>query len=150
VDLGPHVGDWVAASTRCASDGISWGASGRASFEKGIHPAVSSYAFALPPTVAPFHLRVLCASAALAFFCFSPPQSPWPRWFIPSVTRPRGGSARCAACSDGVRRRTPGGSEPALLPSVIFPPGSLCSLSPIFHAGWHCRSHPSSCCCWRI
>jgi hypothetical protein len=53
------------------SDGISWGASGRALFEKGIHPAVSSYAFALSPTVASFHLRVLCASAALAFFCLA-------------------------------------------------------------------------------
>jgi hypothetical protein len=129
---GPHVGDWVTASTRCASDGISWGTSGRALFEKGICPAISSYAFALSPTAAPFHLRVICASAALAFFCFSPPQSPWPRWFIPSVTRPRGDSARCAACSDGVRRRMPGGSGLALLPSVISPPGSLCSLSPIF------------------
>jgi hypothetical protein len=68
VDPGPHVRDWVTASTRCASDGISWGASGRAFFEKGIHPMVSSYAFALSPTAAPFHLRVLFASAALAFF----------------------------------------------------------------------------------
>jgi hypothetical protein len=34
-------------------------------------------------------------------------------------------------------------------PSTISPSGSLCSSSPTFLAGWHCRSHPSSCCCWR-
>jgi hypothetical protein len=45
VDPGPHVGDWVTASARCASDVISWGASGRALFEKGIHPVVSSLRF---------------------------------------------------------------------------------------------------------
>jgi hypothetical protein len=42
------------------------------------------------------------------------------------------------------------GSSRALPPSVISPPGSLCSLSPTSRAGWRCQSHPSSCYCWRI
>jgi hypothetical protein len=40
-----------------------------------------------------------------------------------------------------------GASAP--LTSAISPPGSSCSLSPSSPVGWRCRSHLSSCCCWR-
>jgi hypothetical protein len=86
---------------------------------------------------------------ALALLSFPPPRSPWPCWFIPSISRPRRRLIRCAACSDGARRRSPGGSRPALLPSAISLPGSLCSSSPISSAGWRCRFRRSSCCYWR-
>jgi hypothetical protein len=57
-------------------------------------------------------LSPLCFSV-LALFYFLPPQSPWPRWFVPSVSRPRRRSTWCAACSDGASQRSPGGSGPA-------------------------------------
>jgi hypothetical protein len=71
VDPGPHVGDWVAAGARCASDEIFWGASGRAFLEKGFTPrsAVTvPHSFQLPrPFVfepsAPLCTRALPLSA---------------------------------------------------------------------------------------
>jgi hypothetical protein len=80
---------------------------------------------------------------------FSPLRSPWPCWIALIITRPRRHSTRCVACSDGARVRLLEGSGPALLPSAILPPGSLCSSFPISSAGWRCRFHCSSCCLWR-
>jgi hypothetical protein len=77
------------------------------------------------------------------------PWPPWPCWFIPIATRPRRRLTQCVACLDGARLRLPGGSGPALLPSVISPPGSLCSSFPISSAGWRCRFRRSSCCSLR-
>jgi hypothetical protein len=63
VDPGPHVGDWVAAGAWCASDGISWGASGRAFLEKGFTPRL---AVTLPHS---FQLLRPFVSAASAPLC---------------------------------------------------------------------------------
>jgi hypothetical protein len=60
--------------------------------------------------------------SVLALFCFPPPQSPWPRWFVPSVSRPRRRLTWCVACSDGARRHLLGGSGPAPPPLVTSPP----------------------------
>jgi hypothetical protein len=130
--------------------GWDWDTSGRAFFEKGTHPAASSYAFALSSTAASFLLRVLYASVALAFFCFSPlvvamaslvhPERYQTERRLDKVRRLLGWSAPSHAW------RIRAGATPL----VISPPGSLCSLSPTFRAGWCCRSPPSSCYCWRI
>jgi hypothetical protein len=85
----------------------------------------------------------------LALFRFPPPLSPWPRWFVLSVSRLRRRATWCPACSDGARRRSPGGSGPAPLPSVTSSPGSSCSSSPTSPVGWCRRSRRSSCCYWR-
>jgi hypothetical protein len=82
-------------------------------------------------------------------FCFPSLQSPWPRWFILSISRTRGHSTWFATCSDRAHRRSPEGSAPAPLPSAISPPGSSCSSSPTSPTGWRCRSRHSSYCCWR-
>jgi hypothetical protein len=55
----------------------------------------------------------------------------------------------CATCLDGARQRLPGGSALAPFPSVTSPPGSSFCSPPTSPAGWRCRSHLSSCCCWR-
>jgi hypothetical protein len=73
---------------------------------------------------------------AFAPFCFPSPQSPWPRWFIPSISRTRGHSTWFATCSDRAHRRSPKESVPAPLPSAISPPGSSCSsLLPLLRVG---------------
>jgi hypothetical protein len=84
---------------------------------------------------------------ALVLFRFPSPQSPWPRWFVSSVSRLRRRLMWCAACSNGARRHSSGGSRTASLPSVTSPPGSSCSSSPTSLAGWRYRSRYSSCCC---
>jgi hypothetical protein len=55
----------------------------------------------------------------------------------------------CAACSGGARQGSSVEFVSALLPSAISPPGSSCCSPPTSPAGWHCRSRPSFCCCWR-
>jgi hypothetical protein len=80
---------------------------------------------------------------------FRPPRLSWPHWSALITTRLRRRSTRCAVCSDGARLRSLGGSGPALFPSAILPPGSLCSSSPIPSADWCCRFRHSFCCCWR-
>jgi hypothetical protein len=148
VDLGPHVRDRVTMSTRRALEGVGTREEG-ALLRKGDLLCGQQFRIrtffncCVPSPLSPMrlyctHISLFAAVAAML------------HWFIPSVTRPRGGSTRCAACSDGVHRHTPGESRPTLPPSVISPPGSLCFLSPTFRAGWGCRSPPSSCCCWRI
>jgi hypothetical protein len=53
--------------------------------------------------------------SVLVLFCFPPPQSPWPRWFVLSVSRPRRRSTRCTPARmerAGVRREDPGRHHP--------------------------------------
>jgi hypothetical protein len=74
---------------------------------------------------------------------------PWPCKSISSMPRLSGCSTWCAAYFDGMCRYLPGGLVLVSLLSATFPPKSLCSLFPNSLAGWLCRSHLSSCSCWR-
>jgi hypothetical protein len=110
----------------------------RGGFASAFFPNCSSL---LPPSFPRFSVFVLLS--------FRPPRLPWPRWSALITTRLRRHSTRCVVCSDGARLRSPGGSGPALFPSAILPPGSLCSLSPISSVDWRCRFRRSFCCYWR-
>jgi hypothetical protein len=69
---------------------------------------------------------------------------PWPCNFILSVPKLSGCSTWCAACSDGMRRRSAEGFAPTLSSPADLSPESLCSLSSTSPAGWCCRSCLSS------
>jgi hypothetical protein len=121
----------------------------RVYLEKGFTPRAAVTLSHSLPTAAPFRLRALRAPLHSRSSAFRHRSRPWPRWFIPSASSPRGHSTWCATCSDGACRRSPEGSAPAPLPLAISPPGSSCSSSPTSPMGWRCRSRHSSCCCWR-
>jgi hypothetical protein len=121
---------------------------GEPSLEGGVFRA-QWFCFRIFPNCSALSPPSLPRLSAFVLLSFPPPWLPWPYWFTLIITKPRRRSTQCAACSGGARLRSPGGSEPALLPSVILPLGSLCSSSPISSAGWRCRFRRSSCCCWR-
>jgi hypothetical protein len=121
---------------------------GEPSLEEGVFRA-QWFCFRIFPNCSALSPPSLPRLSVFALLSFPPPWLPWPCWFTPIITGPRRCSIRCAACSDGARLRSPGGSGPTLLPLVISPPGSLCSSSPTSSAGWRCRFCRSSYCCWR-
>jgi hypothetical protein len=69
---------------------------------------------------------------------------PWLCKFIPSVPSLSGCSTWCAACLDGMRRRSAEGFVSAPSSSANLPPKSSCSLSSTSPSGWCCRSCLSS------
>jgi hypothetical protein len=64
VDLGPHVGDQVTASTKCTLDGVGTRARESPLWEKGTHSAASGFASTLF-----FNCRVLSPLSPLRFCC---------------------------------------------------------------------------------
>jgi hypothetical protein len=135
---------------RCASDRISQGASERVFLEKGFTPRAAvtlshslqslrpfASELSVPPCIRALPLYTRAATVAMA-----------------SLARPD--RFQSEAALDLVRNLL-GWSVPALagriradaIPSAASPPGSSSCSSPTSPAGWHCRSHLSSCCCWR-
>jgi hypothetical protein len=102
------------------------GCEGSSSLKKGF-PRVQRFRFRIFPNCFVLSPPSPPRPFAFALLSFLPPQSPWPCWFIPSISRPRRRLTRCATCSDGARRRSPGGSGPTLLPSAISLRG-VCAL----------------------
>jgi hypothetical protein len=135
------------------------GASGRIILEKGFTPrAAVTIPHSIPITCAPllscfFVPRPRCQLCPFAFVLLSstptPPRTPWLRSITPTASSPRGSSTWCVACLGGARQGSPKGFAPARLPSATLLSGSSCYSSPTSPAGWRCRSHLSSCCCWR-
>jgi hypothetical protein len=93
-----------------------------------------------PSSLCPFAFKV-SASRCHSF--------PWPCDFILSSPRLSECSKWYTACLDGMRRYLPGGLVLRSLLSATFLPKSLCSLFPNSLVGRFCRSHLSSCNCWR-
>jgi hypothetical protein len=122
----------------CEEPSLEGGFSARSGFAPAFFPNCSALS---PPSFPRFSAFVLLS--------FRSSRLPWPCWFALITTKPRRRSTRCAVCSDGARLRSLGGSGPALFPSAILPPGSLCSSSPISSVDWRCRFCRSFCCCWR-
>jgi hypothetical protein len=133
---------------RARFSAASRGASGRVFLEKGFTPHATVTLSHFLQLLCPFAFELfvplcICAlmlSAAVVAMALL---------VHPERFQSEGHSNWCATCSDGARQRSPEGSAPAPLPSVISPPGNSCSSSPTSPAGWHCRSRLSSCCCWR-
>jgi hypothetical protein len=74
--------------------------------------------------------------SVLVLFCYPPSQLPWPRWFVPSVSRLRRRSTWCAACSDGapafagrIRAGTTPLGDLAAGEFVLFVPYLSCGLA---------------------
>jgi hypothetical protein len=149
VDLGPHVGDRVTASTRCALDGVGTRA-GEPSLRRGDSSRGQQLrirTFFNCCVLSPLSpLRLCCTRISLLFATVAAMASlVHPKHYqterrLDTVRRLLGWSAPSHA-----RRIRVGAS-----PLANSPSGSSCSLSPTSRAGWRCRSPPSSCYCWRI
>jgi hypothetical protein len=149
VDLGPHVGDWVTVSTRCASDGIGTRV-GEPSLKRGFipRPAVmlSHFLQLLRPFSSESSTPLLHSHFSAFRHCSRHGFSGSSR-ALPDQEEARHGAPPAWMECAVAHLEDPGRRYP---PSVISPSGSLCSLSPTSCAGWRCRSHPSSCYCWMI
>jgi hypothetical protein len=116
---------------------------GESAFKKGFIPRAAAMpcfsptrcALSPPSSLRPFAFKV----SALHRHSF-----PWPCKFIPSVPRLSGCSTWCAACLDGMRRRSAEGFASTPSSSANLPLESSCSLSSTSPAGWCCRSCLSS------
>jgi hypothetical protein len=148
VDLGPHVGDRVTASTRRALDGVETHAEdpflreGDLFCGQQFHIRTFFNCCVLPPLsplrLCRIHISLpFAAIAAMASLVHLKRYQTERR--LNTVRLLLGWSAPSQAC------RIRAGASPL----AISPPGSLCFLSPTSRAGWHCRSPPSSCYCWR-
>jgi hypothetical protein len=126
----------------CIGGDFSWrfGARvGESTFKKGFIPRVVAMpcfsptrcALSPPSSLRPFAFKVSALHRR---------SLPWPCKFILSVPRLSGCSTWCAACLDGMRRRSVVRFAPAPSSSANLPPESSCSLSSASPAGWCCRS----------
>jgi hypothetical protein len=148
VDLGPHVGDRVTVSTRCALDGVGMRA-GEPSLRKGDSfrgQQLRIRTFFNCCILSPLSpLRLCCTRISLLFTPIAAmaslvhPERYLTERRLDTVCRLLGWSA-----SSHAGRIRAGAS-----PLGDLAPGSLCSLSPTSRVGWRCRSPPSLCYYWR-